>query len=365
MATIAPSVYRPAVAIPPGETILEMLQDKGMTQTEFAERMGRPLNKLNEIINGKRAITPDTACSLELVLGLTAQFWLNLETNYQLALKRLEARKRLEEEAKFLGLFPFKEMIKRGWMKAGRDAVETTQNLLAYFRIASFEQLTSPSVLGAAFRKSQVREACDYSLAAWLRRGEIEAERIQTGPFNKSALRESIAEMRSLTLLGPEQFEPRLVGLCAAHGVAVVFVPHLPKCYTSGAARWIGDKAIIQLSLRFATNDHFWFSFFHELGHIVLHGKSSTFIEKHEDSVSAREQEANEFSARCLIQPADFERLRGLNYKRSDVIRDFAASIGIAPGIVVGQLQHANLLDHNLMFSLKVKFAWGPGERGD
>lgn len=358
MARIEPSHYEPDVAIPPGATILEALRENGMTQTEFAERMGRPLNKMNEVIRGKRAITPDTAHALALVLGLPAHFWMNLETNYQLTLKRLDAEVRFRKESAALKRFPLREMIKLGWVAKGKDDIETTRNLLEFFRIASFENLRKPSVLGAAFRKSQIKSACEYSLAAWLRMGEIKAGRIATGDFSGPGLVSSIAELRSLSLLPPDQFAPRLVGVCASHGVAVVLVPHLPKSFASGAAYWVGDRAVVQLSLRFGTNDHFWFSFFHELGHIVLHGKSNTFIDDFSKSDDDKELRADLFSSNCLISPSDYARLKTLDFYRADVVRGFAERIGVAPGIVVGRLQHDGLLPYSVLNGLKVKFSW-------
>ena len=142
-------------------------------------------------------------------------------------------------------------------------------------------------------------------MAAWLRRGTIEADQIATGVFSAPLLRGAMPELRALTAVPPEQVEKRLVELCATHGVAVVFVPHLPKSYASGAAYWVGDKAVIQLSMRFRTNDHFWFSFFHELGHILLHGKREAFLDdfKHDDD--EKENEANAFASRLLIPDAD------------------------------------------------------------
>jgi addiction module HigA family antidote len=364
MVRVAPSEYRPDIAIAPGETITEVLEDLGMSQTELAERMGRPLNKVNEVVNGKRAITPETAQELELVLGLPAPFWMNLEANYQLARKRLAGEQRLVEESEALKLFPLKEMIKLGWLEKGASQLEQTRNLLKFFRITSFASLTKPCVMGAAFRKSPTKEACHYALAAWLRRGEIEAERIEAESFDRPGLIDSIVRLRSLSLLDPQQFEPELVGACASHGVAVVFVPHLPKCDASGAAYWIGDKAIIQLSLRFRFNDHFWFSFFHELGHIVQHGRTGTFVDDFKASEDVKEREADEFASRCLIPPRDFGRLMAMSYRREDVVKAFAAEIGIAPGIVVGRLQHDRLLpcDSGLN-ALKVRFIWAHEKR--
>jgi len=114
MARIKPRPYAPDVAIPPGATILEMIAEKGITQAGLAERMKRPANKVNEILHGKRAITPDTAMELELVLGIPAYVWLELENNFPIARKQLDAQERVQEEVDALKNFPVRRMIKLG-----------------------------------------------------------------------------------------------------------------------------------------------------------------------------------------------------------------------------------------------------------
>src|SRR5258707_773137 len=130
MASVKARPYAPDVAIPPGATILEMLAEKGITQAGFAERMKRPANKINELIHGKHAISVDTAMDLELVLGLPANFWLELDRNYQLAFKRIEAAENLQDQVETLKRFPIKEMIKLGWVEKSADTVEQTRKVL-------------------------------------------------------------------------------------------------------------------------------------------------------------------------------------------------------------------------------------------
>jgi addiction module HigA family antidote len=338
-----------------------------MTQTELAERLGRPLSKINEIINGKRSITPETAHALELVLGAPADHWMKLEADLQLAQKRIEAEEHFRAESKALVRFPVREMITLGWLEKGDTDVDTTKNLLGFFGITSFDNLESASVMGAAFRKSRVRDACNYALAAWLRKGALEAERIRTTKFSSSGLMSSIGELRSLTLLRYGRHSGRLTDFCASYGVAVVTVPHLPKSYASGAAHWIGDKPIIQLSLRFRTNDHFWFSFFHELAHILLHSKAnwSFDVPTSEQSIYLddfigcdrdKERQANDFSANTLIPPDKYLDLKEMDFRRATVVRRFASDIGIAPGIVVGRLQHDQLIPYSALNHLKETF---------
>ena len=296
---------------------------------------------------------------LELVLGIPAHVWLELEANYQAARKRLEHQNRMQEDIDALKLFPVRKMIELGWIKKAETREKQAYALLSYFGVASLSQLNTRSVLEPAFRKSETKEACPYALATWLRRGEIQAREITLLAFDPRGLRARLGELRGMSLLQPEAFGPQLVKTCAACGVAVVFVPHLPRSYVGGTAYWIGDKAVIQLSLRFGTNDHFWFSFFHELGHILLHGKKETFLDDFKENSDQKESEANGFARKALIPDAGFERLKKLSYGKRDVVKTFSEEIGIAPGIVVGRLQHEGLVPYqSFMNNLKVKLAW-------
>jgi len=358
MASIGPRPYKPDIAIAPGATIMELLVAKGITQTGLAERMRRPSNKINEILHGKRSITVETALELELVLGLPAYFWLELEQNYQLAYKRLRSERQLREEAETLKKFPLTEMARLGWVERVKDPVEQTRKLLSFFGITSFTQLDKPHVLAPAFRKSQTKDACRYALSAWLRKGELAASEIETGGFDERGLKAALSELRSLSVLTPEDFQPRLVSLCAVHGVAVVLVPHLPKSYVCGAAYWLGSKAIIQLSFRFQTNDYFWFSFFHEMGHILFHGKKHTFLDEFDGDGNDEEREANEFASKTLIPDVHYQRLKNRTYRKAEAIRSFANEIGIAPGIVVGRLQHDDLIPFSHLNRLKSRLTW-------
>ena len=146
--------------------------------------------------------------------------------------------------------------------------------------------------------------------------------------------------------------------MCAQAGVALVFVPELPKTHTSGATRWLTrDKALIQLSLRYKTDDHLWFTFFHEAAHILLHGKKTVFIEDNTKS-DLLEKAADKFALVTLISPADYKSFLKKGDKSTPAIKRFARSQGIAPGIVVGRLQHDKYLPHSCGNDLKQKYVW-------
>jgi HTH-type transcriptional regulator / antitoxin HigA len=167
--------------------------------------------------------------------------------------------------------------------------------------------------------------------------------------------------IRALTREEPQVFVPRLTDLCAAAGVAIVFVPELPKTGVSGATRWIGDRAVIQLSLRYKSNDQLWFTFFHEAGHILKHGRKEIFIESN-GLDGEKEEEANAFARDKLIPPEELRRfLQHWNQSNEGIIA-FADRIGIAPGIVAGRLQHDGLLPNSHGNKLKIYYRWASEE---
>lgn len=355
--------YIPDTVSPPGETLLETLEALGTTQANLAERTGRSKKMINEIIKGKAPITPKMAIELERVLGVPASFWNNRERNYRENLARIEENLRLAEQVKWLDKVPVKDMIKWGWIKKCQDKVSQLQEVLSYFRIASPDQLASVAAgldSQVNFRKSSAFRSDNTALMAWLRKGEIDAREIQCRPFNDRAFRAALEKIRGLTIEPPQIFQKKLVEICAACGVAVVFVPELPKTRVSGATRWLRpDKALIQLSLRYKTNDHLWFSFFHEAGHILKHGKKEIFIEGSViDMDQDKEAEANQFAADFLISRQDYNRfIKKECFSKTD-IQEFAFSIGIAPGIIVGRLQHDRHLPVTHCNDLKKHFDW-------
>ena len=255
-------------------------------------------------------------------------------------------------------------MIELKWIQYFQDKVEQLRETLNFFAVASpkqWEEIWSNT--NTDFRKSQAFQSDPGAVAAWLRRGEIKASEIDCAIYNASKFEETLLQIRALTVEPPEIFQREVVRLCAESGVAVVFIPQLPKTRTSGATRWLNpNKALIQLSLRYKTDDRLWFAFFHEAGHILLHGKRDTFLEEKKfisTQNQYKEQEANKFAADILIPPKEFELFLASGQQRKKAgIEQFATRIGIAPGIVVGRLQHDKILQPSYCNELKRKFEW-------
>jgi HTH-type transcriptional regulator/antitoxin HigA len=346
----------PNITIPPGEFLAETLESLGLSQAELARRANRPPQAINEVVRGTKEITPDTALQFERVLGVPAHIWTRLEADYRYVKARLEDEARLKHEVVLAARYPYAAMASHGWVRRIRDRVERVRELLKFFGVASLRQVAH--VEAAAFRRSHKVAASPEALAAWLRQGERKGQRMTTARFSAKRLRETFREIRAMTLQRPEDFQSRLTALLAEAGVVVVLIQELPGTGAHGATRWLRpNKALIQLSLRYRWADIFWFSLFHELGHLLLHTRHGIFIE--DGVVSREEEEANEFAMDQLIPPqayADF--IERENPRSPSAVRTFAHQQGIAASIVVGRLHHDGYVTNSHLNELRARFVW-------
>lgn len=331
--------FSPDYAVVPGQHLAAILAAKGMSQAELAVRIGRPQKTINEIVKGKAAITPDTALQFERALGISAKTWNALEANYQLQLAEQRDHVRLEEYASWAERLPIAELRKRGHIPGSDSKVDLVRLCLKFFGIDSPDSLPASSTV-ASFRQSPAFESDDLAMCTWLRLGELEAESIDCQPFDRGKFRSLLDNLRALTREADlQRVKKALQSECRTCGVAVAFTTELRHTHVSGAARWIApDKAMIQLSCRYKSDDHFWFTFFHECGHILLHGKKEGFLEGRDIS-TREEEEANDFAANHLIPRHALVSLMRERPLSEDRLVTFAAQIGVSPGIVVGQLQ--------------------------
>lgn len=353
--------YSPDWVSPPGETLLEVLTDRGMGQSELATRTGRPKKTINEIVQGKASITPDTALQLELVLGIPAAFWNAREALYREFLARQRGREDLEDQQDWLRDVPYAELVKLGWLAKHKEKAARVEEALRFFGVASVDSLQEVwAQPQATFRRSERLASRVGALMAWLRKGELEAQRLSPGEYREDLFRKVLTEIRSLTRKPHHGIGQAIAEHCARAGVVVVHVPEVPGARVWGATRWMSpSRPLIQLSLRYKTDDHFWFTFFHEAAHILLHGKRAVFVEEEGgDTGDRKEQEADGFAADWLIPPPAYARFAARRDFTDIGIRRFAHQLGIAPGIVVGRLQHDKLVRPDRFYDLKQKVVW-------
>ena len=352
--------YSPDYAVPPGWVLEDRLVAHNISYAEFARRCGRSPKLISEIIAGKAPVEPKTALQFENVLGVDAEIWLGIETSYRLRLEREAEARRGEEEIAWAKSFPISELVKRGIIEKPNSKSDRVKAILSFFGVASVEAWRAMQVrMSVAYRHSPSFKSRDEALSTWLRLGELEADRINCPDYNRARFRSALLRIRELTATGSMEALPQAQRLCREAGVVLAVIRPLPKIALSGAARWITpQKALIQLSARHLSDDHLWFSFFHEAAHILLHSKKSVFIES-KGKLTEADAEANRWAAEFLIPAKDLEQFKTLSRFTEEDIKRFAEEQGIAPGIVVGRLQYEKLVPWRSGLNLmKSRFEW-------
>lgn len=374
--------FAPDWVSPPGDTIADVLEERGWTQAELARRLGYTEKHVSQLINGKAAITEDTASRLERVLGSTAGFWLRKEATYRERLERQQFAQRCAGWVDWLDRLPIKELMAQGVVSKVRlvekNKPALVESCLRFFGVASPDEWEGVYVahLTAQYRRSRAEQSDLAAIATWLRLGEKQAEGWDAPKFDRARFEEALGKIRLLTTQPPQVFEPQMKRLLRDAGVTLALVPAIPRAHVSGVARWLSpSRPLIQLSLYGKTNDRFWFTFFHEAAHILLHGTSAqdrkaVFLDDPDGGTStdACEHEANQWAADFLIPPQYRQRLVKLG-SHAAAIRAFAGELSIHPGIVVGRLQHEGIVPYaSPLNALKVSFRWAdpkPDAKGE
>lgn len=339
------------IATPPGATIKEQLEDRNMTQKEFAQRMGMSEKHISHLVNGDVKLTPDVAIRLESVLGLPADFWNKLEARYQEKSARANAENEMTEDLQLIKKFPYNEIRKLNWIPDAKSPIEKVENLRKFFEVFKLSVLGPGIIPGIAFRQLTTSEKNDLISITWAQKAKLEARSIETKDINIEKLKNSISYIREMTTQSPEVFCNNLVKTLTDCGIAIVFLPHIKGSFLHGATFYDGKKIVMGLTVRGKDADKFWFSLFHELAHIIYGHIGQPKGTTYED-----EEIANQFARDTLIPEEKYNTFIKLNkFSKYDVIA-FANKVNIAPGIVVGRLQKENFIDYNQLNDLKVKY---------
>ena len=330
--------FEPDYAVPPGATLLEVMESLEMTQKELALRTDLTEQTLTRIFKGEQPVSYETANRLELVTQVPARLWNNLEAQYREQKAKQEERQRLESNIEWLKTIPTKELIERDYLEANRDKTALLRKTLAFFGVSSVKAWRDVwEIPAVAARRSTCFESRPGDASAWIRQGELQAHEIECSPFDKKRFKDALLKIRPLTREQPAVFEPAMKRICAEAGVAVAFVREMKKVPWNGATKWLTPrKAMILLSLRGKGEDKFWFSFFHEAGHVINDKKKDLLIndESHDDP---REKRADLFASEILI-PSRYNSAIRLFRSKAEII-NMANELNISSGIVAGRYQ--------------------------
>lgn len=348
--------FAPDYAVPPGETLAEVIESLAMTQKELALRMGLTEQSIIRILNGEQAVSYDTATKLEMVTAVPARMWNNLEMLYREQLSKLKFKQQLQEHDTWLKEIPIQDLQERGVLPETESRTELVQETLRFYGVSSVaawkELWCDPKV---AARRSNCFESLPGPASAWIRMGELEAQKVTCAPYDSSKFTKALQTIRSLTIREPEEFIPLLCTLTSEAGVALALVPKCKKVPWNGASKWLSpEKALIVLNLRGKGEDIFWFSFFHEAYHI-LQGKKKQLYIADDASTDPEEKKADAFAANMLIPLAYNKRIASICTKAEVV--SLAKELGVSPGLVAGRYRH---LTKNWSFfkGLTKSFCW-------
>lgn len=351
--------YFPQVVFHPGETLEEKLQEMGMGPKEFSIRTGKPEKTIFAIIKGESNITADMAVQFESVTKIPAHFWLNSQRAYDEYIAREKRKEMISLAVGWAKQFPLAEMIKKAWLPVCKTMEEKTMALLSFFSISTpeaWEDYYLKQQLKVAFSISLAHTNEPFAISAWLRKGELQAAELTSKPYSEKGFKELLPELKSLMANQPADYLNQLQLICSKAGVKVVYTPCLPKAPINGSTRWLNDTPLIQLSGRYKRNDNFWFAFFHEAGHILLHGKKDIFLENIEypDKRNEKEQEADNFAVKwTLSELEEKEVLASAPFKENN-IKNFAKKFNTHPAIIIGRLQHKKLIPYSFGHDLIV-----------
>ena len=339
------------VAIPPGETIKEQLSFRGMSQKEFAIRMGLTEKHITNLLKGRVQLTSNVAMRLESVLGAPAIFWENLESLYREALIKVEEENQIEADIEIAKNLPCSDMVKHGWIPYSKNPYEKVGNLRKFFEVSRLQLIDDPSINHIACRRFSSSEKSDYALLAWAQKAKLEARNCATKEINISGLKKVIPEIRSMNTLSPEVFCSKLIKLFSDNGIALIFLPNIKNSALHGASFYDGKKIVVGLTVRGKYADIFWFSLFHEIAHIIY-----GHIGQAEGTSDNDEKEADSFARETLIPSAELKFFVKNSALNIDTLNQFAERIGVNVGILVGRLQHDGIIKYSQFNNLKTKY---------
>lgn len=342
---------QPDWIVSPGEILAEALLERSMSQAELSRRTARPLKTINEIVKGKAAITPDTALQLEYVLGIAARFWLSADREWRERRARERVQHALKGSGSWASKFPVRALAKHQLIPETKSMVEQADALLRFFGVTSPQAWERQwAVTTATFRRPAAFKSERHALAAWLRAGELIADRMRSERFSAKGLRRALPELRELTMRDPLGFEDRLPELLANVGVVLVLLPEFGATRVYGASYWLSpEKAVVQLSARGRKDDQFWFSLFHEIAHLLSGARreSNLDLEMRSGETSETDEDerrANEFARTTLVPDEVIVALGSGPALDEARIRATAEAASVGAGVLVGRLQREGKL---------------------
>lgn len=354
--------YNEIIAFHPGYYVADIIDDMGISQAEFATRMGTTGKTLSKLINGQINLSKDLAQKLAAMLGTGIELWLNLQKTYDVKVIEIDRIRAFNDQIQIMEMIDYSFFVKIANLPATRILSEKIANLCSFFMISDLRILAQPdflvnfrSGLGAIQTKNVINSR------AWIQTAMNFANTTETSSFDAEKLKQYLPDIRKMTLQDPCDFMPRLRDIFSECGVAFILLPHLKNSGINGAVKWYGsNKVVLAMNNRRAYADTFWFSLFHEIKHVLQQKTKTVFISSNYEEIQAidcqLEIEADQFAQNYLIPPKEYKLFAPTKYTSDAEIVSFAKRIGVHPGVVAGRLQHDGIIPQNRCSKLKQKY---------
>lgn len=353
----------PDLIIHPGETLTEILEDRDMSQKELAIRTGMTEKHISTIVKGQKNISVAFAKKLEYALGIDASFWINLQANYDRELLEFEEVNNITEAE--LGILkPLKQvmeyMVSRRWLI---ENINEAEKVLYLRRILAVSNLTAiPNITYNAAYRAQVATNINvdtYVLYAWQRICELVTKDIEVcEELNISLLRDNISEIKKLMFEDINIVQGKLEKIFAKCGIAFKIVKHFKGAPVQGFIKKTDDgKLILCMTIRQNRADIFWFTLFHEIGHIINEDIRQRFIDFN-STQSDMEAKADAFARDILMNARDYKEFVMKRDFSISAIDAFAKKQGVKSYIVIGRLQTDEILGWDQYNEKIVYYKW-------
>lgn len=329
--------YKDTIAFHPGYYIKEIIDETGLTQEDFAKRLDTTPKNLSLLVRGEQSLSIDIAMKLSRMQGTSVGYWLNLQNSYDALIAEFKSDEELVEERRIFNYFEYRYFRENyGLPDLARKKDEQIKRVREFFNVATLSVLKKRD-MAVSFRSAteEITEASTVKANAMVQIATNSALRTNAPKFNKKKFEEAVQYALSLTQ-NHDEFYPLIYKRFFDAGVILVILPNISGSRTNGATKKIGDNIMLMVNDRRLNADTFWFTLFHEIGHI-MNGDFGISFEK---ETGEQEDAANKYAQDKLIPPELYLDFISQNSFDIQSIRRFAKQIDRDPGIVLGRLQN-------------------------
>lgn len=336
--------YNDKIAFHPGYYIKEIVDESGLTQEDFAKRLDTTPKNLSFLIRGEQNLSIDIAMKLSRLIGTSVNYWLNLQNAYDTLIAEFKSEEELAEERKIFDYFDYKFFRDNyGLLDLPRQKDEQIKALRTFLNVSTLTVLRKRD-MAVSFRSSTeaLSEASTVKANAMVQIATNIALKIEAPKFNKKKFENAVKYALTLTK-NHEEFYPLISNAFLEAGVIFVILPNISGSKTNGATKKIGNNIMLMVNDRRLNADSFWFTLFHEIGHIINGDYGISF----EKETGEQEESANKYAQDSLIPRDKYNDFIEKGQFDLQAIINFADSINRDAGIVLGRLQNDKKVDFN------------------